>query len=96
MILQKNFKDANFPLLAGSASASSSSATILGLKVIGGKLLPGGRIGAVVEKVKKGSIADNIGRLLPGLFAQIPFLSHLYVMSDPLKRLSRKGNQPNE
>ena len=68
MILQKNFKDANFPLLAGSTSgASSSSATILGLKVIGGKLLPGGRIGAVVEKVKKGSIADNIGRLLPGL-----------------------------
>ena len=66
MILQKNFKDANFPLLAGSASASSSSATILGLKVIGGKLLGGGRIGAVVEKVKKGSIADNVGRLLPG------------------------------
>ena len=69
MILQKNFKDANFPLLSGTASAtsSSSSATILGLKVIGGKLLPGGRIGAVVEKVKKGSIADNVGRLLPGM-----------------------------
>ncbi len=67
MILQKSFKDTNFPSLSANAAAgSSSSATILGLKVIGGKLLPGGRIGAVIEKVKKGSIADNVGRLLPG------------------------------
>ncbi len=44
----------------------NSSANILGLKVIGGQVLEPGRVGAVVEKVKKGSIADQIGRLKPG------------------------------
>ena len=44
----------------------ASTATLLGLKLVGGKLLPGNRIGAVVEKVKKGSVADNVGKLLPG------------------------------
>ncbi|KAA0200282.1 hypothetical protein HAZT_HAZT003079 [Hyalella azteca] len=44
----------------------SSSAAILGLKVGGGKILDSGKIGAVVEKVKKGSIADTVGHLRPG------------------------------
>ena len=52
--------------MATSAPAASS-ASMLGLKVIGGKLLPGNHIGAVIEKVKKGSIADTVGRLLPGI-----------------------------
>ncbi|XP_073942986.1 rab3 interacting molecule isoform X9 [Choristoneura fumiferana] len=43
-----------------------SSAAILGLKVAGGKLLPDGSRGAVVEKVKKGSIADLEGQLRTG------------------------------
>ncbi|XP_049887478.1 regulating synaptic membrane exocytosis protein 2 isoform X7 [Pectinophora gossypiella] len=43
-----------------------SSAAILGLKVGGGKLLPDGTRGAVVEKVKKGSIADLEGNLRIG------------------------------
>ncbi|XP_030028019.2 regulating synaptic membrane exocytosis protein 2 isoform X3 [Manduca sexta] len=43
--------------------SSHSSAAILGLKVVGGKLLPDGTRGAVVEKVKKGSIADLEGQL---------------------------------
>lgn len=55
MILKKELRDGN-----------GSSANILGLKVIGGQELDGGRIGAVVEKVKKGSIADQVGRLRPG------------------------------
>ena len=47
--------------------SSNSSATILGLKILGGKPMPpGNRIGAVIDKVKKGSIADTVGRLLPG------------------------------
>ncbi|XP_033176324.1 regulating synaptic membrane exocytosis protein 2 isoform X13 [Bombus impatiens] len=48
----------------GSGSASSSS--ILGLKVVGGKLLEDGSMGAVIEKVKKGSTADIEGQLRPG------------------------------
>ncbi|XP_048005054.1 regulating synaptic membrane exocytosis protein 1 isoform X8 [Leguminivora glycinivorella] len=43
-----------------------SSAAILGLKVVGGKLLSDGTRGAIVEKVKKGSIADLEGQLKTG------------------------------
>ncbi|XP_053600935.1 regulating synaptic membrane exocytosis protein 2 isoform X11 [Plodia interpunctella] len=46
--------------------SSHSSAAILGLKVVGGKLLSDGTRGAVVEKVKKGSIADIEGQLRIG------------------------------
>ncbi|CAK1548276.1 unnamed protein product [Leptosia nina] len=46
--------------------SSHSSAAILGLKVVGGKMLPDGTRGAVVEKVKKGSIADQEGQLRIG------------------------------
>jgi regulating synaptic membrane exocytosis protein 2 len=58
MILQKSLKE--------SSLAPASSATILGLKVVGGKLLSNGRYGAIIEKVKKGSVADTVGHLLPG------------------------------
>ncbi|XP_018373948.1 PREDICTED: regulating synaptic membrane exocytosis protein 2 isoform X1 [Trachymyrmex cornetzi] len=47
---------------AGSGSCSS----ILGLKVVGGKLLEDGSMGALIEKVKKGSTADVEGQLRPG------------------------------
>ncbi|GBP73632.1 Regulating synaptic membrane exocytosis protein 1 [Eumeta japonica] len=43
--------------------SSHSSAAILGLKVVGGRLGPDGTRVAVVEKVKKGSIADLEGQL---------------------------------
>ncbi|XP_045512502.1 uncharacterized protein LOC123706917 isoform X5 [Pieris brassicae] len=46
--------------------SSHSSSAILGLKVVGGKMLPDGTRGAVVEKVKKGSIADLEGQLRIG------------------------------
>ena len=45
---------------------SGNSSSLLGLKVVGGKTLQNNRCGAVIEKVKKGSIADTIGHLLPG------------------------------
>ena len=64
LVLYKGLKD--------NLGTSSSSATILGLKVVGGKLLPNGRIGAVIEKVKKGSVADDIGHLLPGMCTEFP------------------------
>lgn len=47
---------------------SHSSAAILGLKVVGGKILPDGTRGAIVEKVKKGSIADLEGQLRIGYY----------------------------
>ena len=56
MILKKS----RVPGPAGSGSS------LLGLKVVGGKILSNNRCGAVIEKVKKGSIADTIGQLLPG------------------------------
>ncbi|EEC01249.1 hypothetical protein IscW_ISCW000600 [Ixodes scapularis] len=55
MILKKNLQD-----------GGGSSAAILGLKVVGGKILESGKLGALVEKVKKGSIADTVGHLRPG------------------------------
>ena len=48
------------------AGPGGNGSTLLGLKVVGGKILPNNRCGAVIEKVKKGSIADTIGQLLPG------------------------------
>jgi hypothetical protein len=47
-------------------SLTTSSATLLGLKIVGGKVMHHGRYGAVIEKVKKGSVADVMGHLLPG------------------------------
>lgn len=39
---------------------------ILGLKILGGIPLAGGGIGAIVDKVKHGSIADLEGHIKPG------------------------------
>ncbi|CAH1186021.1 unnamed protein product [Phyllotreta striolata] len=56
MILRRNSRDAT----------TGSSAAILGLKIVGGKILENGMTGAVIEKVKKGSVADIEGHLRPG------------------------------
>ena len=79
MVLHKSLKDN----LGGGGSASS--ATILGLKVVGGKLLPNGRYGAVIEKVKKGSVADTVGHLLPG---KMKFLTASYAQRFQKEALS--------
>lgn len=39
---------------------------ILGLKITGGQLFPNGSRGSIVEKVKRGSIADQEGHIKPG------------------------------
>ncbi|XP_069676279.1 regulating synaptic membrane exocytosis protein 2 isoform X13 [Periplaneta americana] len=57
MILKKTVREGVGP---------TSSAAILGLKVVGGKLLENGGRGALIEKVKKGSTADVEGQLRPG------------------------------
>lgn len=51
---------------ANRQSGSESGSSILGLKVVGGKLLEDGSMGAFIEKVKKGSTADVEGQLKPG------------------------------
>lgn len=53
-------------VLRKGAVEGNAHSCILGLKVLGGKLLPDGSRGAVVEKVKKGSIADLEGQLRIG------------------------------
>ncbi|XP_011873146.1 PREDICTED: regulating synaptic membrane exocytosis protein 2-like [Vollenhovia emeryi] len=47
-------------------AGSGSSSSILGLKVVGGKLLEDGSMGALIEKVKEGSTADIEGDFRPG------------------------------
>ncbi|XP_031785007.1 regulating synaptic membrane exocytosis protein 2 isoform X4 [Nasonia vitripennis] len=49
-----------------SQGSGVSSSSILGLKVVGGQLLRDGTIGALIEKVKKGSPADLNGQLRNG------------------------------
>jgi regulating synaptic membrane exocytosis protein 2 len=66
MVLYKSLKE--------NLGGPTSSATILGLKVIGGKLLPNGRYGAIIEKVKKSSVADIVGHLLPGKLTSTQFI----------------------
>ncbi|XP_043284351.1 uncharacterized protein Rim isoform X2 [Venturia canescens] len=53
-------------MILRKSSGSGSSSSILGLKVVGGKLLENGSRGALIEKVKKGSTADVEGQLRPG------------------------------
>ena len=48
-------------------SGHTGSTAILGLKVEGDRLLETGHRGALIEKVKKGSIADVEGQLRPGV-----------------------------
>lgn len=79
MVLHKSLK-------TQAADNLASSATILGLKVVGGTRLPNGRYGAVVEKVKKGSVADTVGHLLPGM--DTFSLVHFLVSFDSVPRVS--------
>ena len=48
------------------SAGSTSSSSILGLKVVGGELLEDGSRCALIEKVKKCSTADVEGQLRPG------------------------------
>lgn len=45
---------------------------ILGLKIVGGTSISSDRIGAMIEKVKRGSIADKEGHLKPGKNLLLP------------------------
>ncbi|XP_060143525.1 regulating synaptic membrane exocytosis protein 2 isoform X40 [Globicephala melas] len=57
ILLNKRLKDGSVP---------RDSGTMLGLKVVGGKMTESGRLCAFITKVKKGSLADTVGHLRPG------------------------------
>lgn len=63
MVLRKSIVEGN----------SQTTGAILGLKVTGGTLLPDGTRGAIVEKIKKGSIADIEGQLRIGNWFYVPY-----------------------
>ncbi|KAM6903923.1 regulating synaptic membrane exocytosis protein 2-like isoform 3-T3 [Lycodopsis pacificus] len=57
ILLNKRMKD-------GTVAADMGS--LLGLKVVGGKVMESGRLCAFITKVKKGSLAETVGHLRPG------------------------------
>ena len=53
---------------------------ILGLKINGGVLMPSGRLGAIVDKVKRGSIADQEGQINAGNWISL-FIGFIYFLN---------------
>ncbi|XP_041420618.1 regulating synaptic membrane exocytosis protein 1 isoform X6 [Xenopus laevis] len=53
-------------ILNKRTSMPKESGSLLGLKVVGGKMSETGRLGAFITKVKKGSLADVVGHLRAG------------------------------
>ncbi|XP_061833184.1 regulating synaptic membrane exocytosis protein 1-like isoform X2 [Nerophis lumbriciformis] len=52
--------------LSKRSAMPREAGSLLGLKVIGGKMTETGRLGAFITKVKKGSLADVVGHLRAG------------------------------
>lgn len=73
MILKKSGWDAD---------GGSSSATMLGLKIVGGKRLQNGQRGAIIERVKKGSVAELEGGLRPGNWNKLSTLRIVVIRKD--------------
>ncbi|MBN3320279.1 RIMS1 protein, partial [Atractosteus spatula] len=53
-------------ILSKRTTMPKESGSLLGLKVVGGKITETGRLGAFITKVKKGSLADAVGHLKAG------------------------------
>ncbi|XP_035760300.1 regulating synaptic membrane exocytosis protein 1-like, partial [Neolamprologus brichardi] len=49
--------------LSKRSAVPREAGSLLGLKVVGGKMTQTGRLGAFITKVKKGSLADVVGHL---------------------------------
>uniref|UniRef100_H2T621 Regulating synaptic membrane exocytosis 1 n=1 Tax=Takifugu rubripes TaxID=31033 RepID=H2T621_TAKRU len=52
--------------LSKRSAVPREAGSLLGLKVVGGKMTETGRLGAFITKVKKGSLADVVGHLRAG------------------------------
>lgn len=50
-----------------SVSFAANHVTSLSLQVVGGKMTESGRLCAFITKVRKGSLADTVGHLRPGI-----------------------------
>ncbi|MED6278448.1 hypothetical protein CHARACLAT_023866, partial [Characodon lateralis] len=59
--------------LSKRSAMPREAGSLLGLKVVGGKITESGRLGAFITKVKKGSLADVVGHLRAGLVAKLEF-----------------------
>lgn len=46
---------------------TANHVTTLSLQVVGGKMTESGRLCAFITKVRKGSLADTVGHLRPGI-----------------------------
>ncbi|KAK9527051.1 hypothetical protein VZT92_015716 [Zoarces viviparus] len=57
ILLNKRMKD---------GTVATDMGSLLGLKVVGGKVMESGRLCAFITKVKKGSLAETVGHLRPG------------------------------
>nr|XP_043883649.1 regulating synaptic membrane exocytosis protein 1-like isoform X2 [Solea senegalensis] len=53
-------------ILSKRSAVLRENGSLLGLKVVGGKMTNTGRLGAFITKVKKGSLADVVGHLRAG------------------------------
>lgn len=51
----------------------------LGLSIVGGRETPLGQHGAYITKVKKGSIADTVGHLRPGINLELELCSFFFL-----------------
>ncbi|CAJ0946118.1 unnamed protein product [Ranitomeya imitator] len=70
VLLNKRLKDGSVPRDSGA---------MLGLKVVGGKMSETGHLCAYITKVKKGSLADTVGRLRPESSPTCPFGGYLII-----------------
>ncbi len=77
-------------------SGNPSSASILGLKVVGGKRVDNGRLAAIVEKVKRGSVADTIGHLRPGKLFFFFLFSFSFFQFDKRERVWRNTSSDGQ
>lgn len=56
---------------------AANHVTSLSLQVVGGKMTESGRLCAFITKVRKGSLADTVGHLRPGIHTHVQHTSAL-------------------
>lgn len=64
----------------------------LGLSIVGGRETPLGQHGAYITKVKKGSIADTVGHLRPGINLELELCSFFFMKPKFVFQLTVSSN----
>ncbi|KAM7393591.1 hypothetical protein PAMP_020450 [Pampus punctatissimus] len=70
--------------LSKRSAMPREAGSLLGLKVVGGKMTETGRLGAFITKVKKGSLADVVGHLRAVLVVPLPMAYNICCALHPL------------